>query len=655
MTDKLINIRYATVNADVTIRSISAKSEVKLISAKSDLYDNKINVVVVGAEETSVPTSGKYLRALSEFVASETSVKTVARQAQSGLVASDTFFTLSNFNRVLVEILNSTDAKTALATKLLQSTFTHSDISTAASGLYKTSGTRATTLLSKFIATQKTSGFISTDLRSTAVLKFTQNSTVLVESLNNTVDYNRSFFDLVDITDDYYGLSNVDDDQTAYFDKRLVSVLYSTQLSSRLVLKPVTTTVVVSQVRRALTQAQKREQVVFADLSTRRPRKNNVEVVLKSDLISKFYSKPLKETRTVSDLVPAKLTAKNSLEVFNANTLSFVDVYKNAGETANLTETAFPALTMPREFANNANIALLENKLVDLVKSDQTTNVLAEFVSALLQKAETTELFESFASVTNYTRDFYSYLYATDDYYGQANIDDDQIAAFNKAVITLVDSAEEHQILGEVAKSNVLTTNSLVLEKNIDTVHSTPYIASETYTGLVAKILQSNLGVSEIIEILRGFFLFSNTTTQDQLKNFVVNKTLETTSSSTEIISSNSTKILDTNISLVDPKSFYLSTTPISQVTPTTSLINSLQAVYATSVNSTQHPAIFANNLNLLNSISSVQDLIDILSFISYSVLSQVFTTDTGYANNQNYFSAAYVEPGYVGTNSYFS
>ena len=664
MTDKLINIRYSPVSGDVTIKLVSAKSDVKVVSTNSEVTPvatnsevplPKINVVVVGAEESSVPTSGKYQRALSAFIVNETNSKVSGKTLQSNLLVSDIFFTTANFNRVFLHAVNRADISFAVTAKLLQSNYTSAEVFAAISSVHKNSIAVTNTVLAQFVSIYKNSAFISSDIRNIATLKFVSNTVLTAENLQRTIDYNKSFFDFVDITDDYYGLSNVDDDQTAYVDKRLISVFYGTEISSRALLKFATSQAIVAETRKVLIQPQKLEQVLFADISTRRPRKNNVEVIQKSDLASKLYNKPLKETPTASDTEPVKLATKSELEFIGTDTLNFSSVYKNTQQTAVFTEIVYPALTMPREFFTAANVVLLENKLVNITKADQTTNALVQFMSALLEKTETIELTESFATVSNYNRNFYSHLYATDDYYGQANLDDDQIAAFNKALINIVQHTDVHSIFSETNRSSILTTNSNLVEKNTGTTISTPYASSDTTSSLTAKLLQNGFTASDVTSILSGFFLFSAANVQDNLKEFIFDKILDSTSTSTEIISSTPTKALNTVATLVDPKSFYLAATANSQVVSAISLAKASQVVYENSVGNTSHPAIFASNLNLLTSISSVQDLIDVLSSLSYSVLSQVLSQDTGYANNQNYFSQAYVEPGYVGTNSYFS
>jgi hypothetical protein len=694
MADKLITIDYKTTPANISIPSTLAEvtaqekttkisgtityptqeatpspsvlTKVTLQGATTQLsgtllYTTKIpdtvtlNVVVTNAGEESVPTSGKYRRALSIFLLNEITSKNILKPVLSNTLVTDSFFTSADFNRVFESNLSNYSLLLLQANKSLSNNTALVDSAFAQILMQKYNQIFSIDQIEKFLSLQKFSAFAFSDFRNIATLKFVPNTVLTTESLQRKVDYNKNFFDFVDITDDYYGLSNVDDDQTAYFDKRLISVFYRTEIISRALLKFTTSQVVAAETSKVLIRPQKLEQALLTDFSTRRPRKNNVEVIQKSDLASKLYNKPIKETRTASDTAPVKSATKSEFEFVGTNTLNFSSVYKNTQQTAVFTEIVYPALTMPREFFNAANVVLLENKLVNITKSDQTTNALVQFISALLEKTENIELTESFATVSNYNRNFYSHLYATDDYYGQANLDDDQIAAFNKALINIVQHTDVHSIFSKTNRSSILTTNSNLVEKNTGTTISTPYASSDTTSSLTAKLLQNGFTASDITSILSGSFLFSAANVQDNLKEFIFDKILDSASTSTEIISSTPTKALNTVATLVDPKSFYLATTTNSQVASAISLAKTSQVVYQSSVGNTSQQAIFASNLNLLTSISSVQDLIDVLSSLTYSVLSQVFSDDTGYANNQNYFSQAYVEPGYVGTNSYFS
>jgi hypothetical protein len=694
MADKLITIDYKTTPANISIPSTLAKvtaqekttkitgtityptseatssssvlAKVTLQEAttqvpETSLYTTKVpdtiklNVVVTNAGEESVPTSGKYRRALSILLLSEITSKNILKPVISNTLVTDSFFTSADFNRIFESNLNNYSLLLLQANKNLSNNTALVDSVFAQILVQKSNQIFSIDQIEKFLSLQKFSAFVHSDFSNIVTLKFVPNTVFGSENLQRTVEYARNLFDFADITDDYYGQSNVDDDQTAYFDKRLISVLQGSDLSSRTPVKIITSQIGYTQVSRALIQPQKLEQVLFADLSTRRPRKNNVEVIQKSDLASKLYNKPLNEIRTASDTAPVKSATKSEFEFVGTNTLNFSSVYKNTQQTAVFTEIVYPALTMPREFFNAANVVLLENKLVNITKSDQTANALTHFIDVLAGKTETTELVESLATVSNYNRNFYSYLYATDDYYGQANLDDDQIAAFNKALINIVQRNDVHSIFSETNRFSLLTTNSNLVEKNVGTIISTPYASSDTLSSLTTKLLQDGFTASDITSILSGSFLFSAANVQDNLKEFIFDKILRSASTSTEIISSTPTKALNTVATLVDPKSFYLATTTNSQVASAISLAKTSQVVYENSVGNTSQQAIFASNLNLLTSISSVQDLIDVLSSLTYSVLSQVFSDDTGYANNQNYFSQAYVEPGYVGTNSYFS
>jgi hypothetical protein len=461
MTDKLITIQYASVDTNVTVQPVVAKSE---------LYDANIKVNVTGAEESSIPTPGKFKRALDNFLAAESSRKTISIPALSNIIISDRFATRAQFRRVPVELVDTSDQKSVFAAKNTNTAFISRDTPAKFTSTVHANLVTNTSSVNKLISLPKDSLVNFSDYWTLETFKVILEPFPATDLLNRVVDYNRTFTDLVDITDDYYGLSNIDDDQYAYFDKRLTSVLFATQLLSPPLLtigKLVTNSIKASQTRRSLTRLGKLEQVNPQDFSRRRARKNNVERVVEIDVVYKDYSKPLKDLKSVSDTRPPKTLQKSQLDTVNS---AIQDVLN--------TETAF-------------------------------------------------------------VRDFHNYLY----------------------------------------------TNSVA--------------------DLVLKLFSikavSGVTHSEIIDILRGTFFF------------------ETVSTNTDSISNYINKPLFSN------------------------------------TNSTLDLATLASNLGLVNSTSFVQDLIDILRFTSFSVTSPVSAIDIGYANNQNYFSEAYVEPGYVGTNSYFS
>jgi hypothetical protein len=649
MTDKLITIQYASVGTNVTLEPVVAKSE---------LYSANIKVNVTGAEETSVPTTGKYQRALSNFLATESPRKTLGRPALSNIAVADTSTTNTQFRRVPVELIALADQKTLVAGKNTNTLFLLQDSNTNSTALVKSSLISNSFHVNKLVAIQKSNLVSFDDTRTLTNFKIQLDSAVSTELLNRIVNYNKTFADLVDITDDYYGLSNVDDDQTAYFDKRLISVLLVGEptLPVFAVAKPTFDSAKILQIRRSLANINKSEQTTIQDFSTRRPRKNNVEIVTEADVVFKGYSKPLKELKSVSDTKPFKTLQSSKPETINSSLVVYKDILQQFIELLSTSETVLPALLMPREYSDSILVSVEDSKLVSLFKSHAVGTTLTQFVYTDVLKTENSVVQDISNTQTAFTRNFHNYLYATDDYFGLSNVDDDQIALFDKRLLNLIVSAELYSATVESTKASSANILSATLEKTLANITADAYSVSDILAKSIDKsLVSSNLSISEVIDILRGIFFFDGFTLEDTLKTFVLQKVLQTVAGSIDSASTTTDKNLFSSATLIDPKSFQLLTAQADFVTSSTEVSANTQTVYNSSTNSALDLAALASNLGLVNSTSSVQDLIDILTFISYSVSSPVSATDAGYANNQNYFSEAYAEPGYVGTNSYFS
>jgi hypothetical protein len=123
---------------------------------------------------------------------------------------------------------------------------------------------------------------VTTELVKLAYKKAANDLVTSTDILNRTVNFNRSFADVVDATDDFFGDANIDDDQIAQVGKTLVSWLTSTDV-------------------RAVT-ATKILQTAFtrSDTVSNTPKKVVAELVTSSDTVSfyKFANRSFNEVIT---------------------------------------------------------------------------------------------------------------------------------------------------------------------------------------------------------------------------------------------------------------------------------------------------------------------------------------------------------------------
>lgn len=199
--------------------------------------------------------------------------------------------------------------------------------------------------------------------------------------------------DIADATDDFYGLANIDDDQIATFNKVLNDYTAgSTELS--------------------------------------------------------YYS--------FDKLI-------NTTSYLNDGTrFSIVD--KVLTTTFNVPDQLSRVITFIRDFQHSiaSNDSLL--KVVDKGASDlaTTANLITKIIN--LGKLDQTLTSDVFARTVLYNRDFIDTVDATDDFYGLANIDDDQIASISKVLATVTNIANSDQITNEAnfIRSFASSTNSVV-------------------------------------------------------------------------------------------------------------------------------------------------------------------------------------------------
>lgn len=199
--------------------------------------------------------------------------------------------------------------------------------------------------------------------------------------------------DIADATDDFYGLANIDDDQIATFNKVLSDYTAgSTELSYYSFDKVINTT-------------------SYLNDGTR----------------FSIVDKVLTTTFNVPDQLSRVITFIRSFQHSIASSDSLLKVVDKGA-------------------SDLATIANLTIKIVNLGKLDQTLTS------------------DVFARTVLYNRDFIDTVDATDDFYGLANIDDDQIASIGKVLATVTNIANSDQITNEAnfIRSFASSTNSVV-------------------------------------------------------------------------------------------------------------------------------------------------------------------------------------------------
>lgn len=181
-----------------------------------------------------------------------------------------------------------------------------------------------------------------------------------------------------------------------------------------------------------------------------------------------------------------------------------------------------------------------------------------------------------------------------------------------------------------------------------DTV-STAWSVNRTFTDLST----TNDFFSRVVEFNRDLLDQSVSSELIRFDTSVVRSDSTTPSDSTELVTdfnrlftdvTNSSEVLSVNLSTVLNDTF-ISSELSSKETDKVLSTEFTKSDLITNITTTK---------NILENIVSV-DLINIFKYTQRIFLESKQFTDSGFINNQNYFAEAYVEPGYVGTNTYFT
>lgn len=355
--------------------------------------------------------------------------------------------------------------------------------------------TTTTTQLSKAIATVFTEAnyfyqdYVSQD--------YAQLGVNLVDTLTRVVAYTRSFEHLVDATDDFYGVSNIDDDQVAQVLKALISWADAEDVAEML------SSVVKSSVLTALEQFTSTvnkpllEAVVIPDTTSIGI---NTGIISATNTLSQTALTPLKVlasgTNATTDTVlrtPIK-GVEDTVQAQNLQETVQLATAKLLFSNHSVTDVVSTAWQAQREASSGVGVqdndatSYQTNKTVVDVTS--TSIQLTHNIGTVLQ--ETNYLTDVLSPLVAYNRSFSNQITLTDDFYGVGNIDDDQTAQVTKNAVNNVNTQDQLLIAWQANLSVVDQTGiteTLVFVAN--RVVNTTTINSDTSQSQLAKVLAS--------------------------------------------------------------------------------------------------------------------------------------------------------------------
>ena len=236
--------------------------------------------------------------------------------------------------------------------------------------------------------------------------------------------------ELVDATDDFYGETNVDDDQIAIVDKVVNDYPTFSEAFDRLVfyIRLFTETATL------LEQAELSTTKVVEDQTTKSEETSFDTNKVSNDQITAV------ETQ-LFDIEQISTDQFNSSEqAYLSVTIPQTDGVVNTDEFATFYEAV-------RQFTEQTQTTELFEQLVEKVSEDQA--LFTDLVTQTIEKLTLDQATTSEEQTFDFTAVYSDLVDATDDFYGEANIDDDQIATVDKVLADYAINSEEITTVAE--------------------------------------------------------------------------------------------------------------------------------------------------------------------------------------------------------------
>lgn len=738
------NVVYTPKVVDLPVPKLAVGNS-QPVKITTSVENPKITGIVTNMGEESVPNPYLFKRLSSDYLVADTVRVTYKSTKLDLTTTSDLVNVLVTYNRHFEELLVPLDNyKVFFVGKLLADTVSSQDViqfrfQKLQQDSVSVLDPKSITLLKQLQSAYGTSDQVNLNYQKVSLeTVFAQDVFAIV------VDFTRNFESSADATDDFFGLANLDDDQTARFGKTLASFtetaseakvvfgkLLFTNFSAQEQLafnltKPLSSQGTTSTENKfALTKpiadlAQFTTQQVFVVGKTL-----DSETLASTQLT--LLANKVANTQTIATEVLAAAALKQLFDPAQTQSENKFSLVKPRTDSANLTSTQtlsaaktlnsssstddiaiFAANKQLLDTANTQSVAsMLSNKslVTEFDTQDQFSRVwqansafssltnsssLATFgVSRVLldtfESASTTsvqatkQLFsefdvsDSFSRAASYNRNLLDVVSSTDDFYGSANVDDDQTARFGKNIITVLDTTDTKLFdASKVLSSQTLTNdqNVLQVQKPFNSLaifeHQTSFITGKNLLDLIdvselvskqtAKTLNTSFAPEDSVSLQAGYFR----TVQEQVEFDDSNL------KSVFKVAVDSATLADSFTRVVDFSRALSSSTASTDTHSARVLAQKQESTNATDVatkSSRKSLLDAANTSQLVQAVvekglvsqASTGEFLNFFKFGNRFFNEIVLASNPGVINNQSYFLESYAEPGYVGTNTYIS
>lgn len=456
MTEKIIDIKASLI--DSTVNNVEHTTSVSINNTVANVIQNNsyttkvddlsLNVQVTNMGEGSIPNE-QYFKRLDTFANNSDLISlSNSKRINDAISKLDLFNRIVSFRRLINETKTITDQ-------------TRKDLSKIFNDTNQTSSLLKTKVFKVFEDTSETSdinakifnknlveSFLKTDIAKLGIDKVFNELSDFQDIVTLQITFRRVFSDVVDATDDFYGTANLDDDQIATVIKRVISYADTIDTHKLDFNKKLDTTYISSE--ESYKQLNKRlaDSYATSDIFITNLGKVNYSELYNDDTnffsINKFL---LSETYLVNEYT---FNLNKGIEILFSNTdpisLNTSKILNSNFSNTDAIITEWDALRVfNNQFSTSTSIPLFNTfKGIEdnSITSDQSS--LYSYKVLLDEYSYTDTLY----LVVDYNRSFSDTVYSTDDFYGSANIDDDQIATVNKVLqeLTLVNDKESFEI-----------------------------------------------------------------------------------------------------------------------------------------------------------------------------------------------------------------
>ena len=361
------------------------------------------------------------------------------------------------------------------------------------------------------------------ELVTQTVAKLTLDQTTNTEQL--AFDFFGVYSELVDATDDFFGSANIDDDQIALVDKVLVEHIATTESITTvaefyrtfLEIAIVTDLATFSFAKSVLNSVAVSETVAFSFETLK------AETAVIQETVQQSFETSRTETATQTDLFtqsiePAKFETVSTAEAFNyaaslekPETVVVSETVESETTTQRTEITSILELFIAQWTAvKSFTEIVLQTDIVSLAADKPDTETVAtselQTFDATIRPLDVAATAETIGKDT--ITELSDLVDATDDFFGAANIDDDQIAVFDKVLADHTTSGDTVTTLTEFLRSvNESQILSEVFAAAINKALSDINNSSDTVTLLTAPVKLEAVSTSQTISLtLQSYF-----------------------------------------------------------------------------------------------------------------------------------------------------